>query len=198
MYRYEQLQKPEGYRPLVVGGTSVDMARNELVRAFLAIPEASHLLFLDDDVLPPEDAIPRLMAHDLPIVSGLYFKRGAPYVPVAWRFARGKRVNDGARGGTEPLLDYRPGLQEVAAVGAGLLLIRREVLENIPEPWFATHYPVCSEDAYFCELARAAGFKVYLDADVKAGHLSVSIITEAHYLRERRLEEIDHKGRVFH
>lgn len=89
MYRYEQLQKPEGYRAVAVGGTSVDEARNGVVRAFLAIPEASHLLFLDDDVLPPEDAIVRLMAHDVPIISGIYFKQGAPYVPVAWRFARG-------------------------------------------------------------------------------------------------------------
>jgi hypothetical protein len=46
------------------------MARHELVHAERESPEVSPLLFLDDALLPPKDAIPRRMAHDVPIVSG--------------------------------------------------------------------------------------------------------------------------------
>jgi hypothetical protein len=45
------------------------------------------------------------------------------------------------------------------------------MLKALPQPWFAEVYNVetgntVGEDVYFCNLARAAGHKVYIDHDI--------------------------------
>ncbi|HET6447102.1 MAG TPA: hypothetical protein VFI27_21275 [candidate division Zixibacteria bacterium] len=51
--------------------TPHDRARNELVRFFLSQEQLTHIFFVDSDTIPPEDAIQKLLAHDLPFVTGL-------------------------------------------------------------------------------------------------------------------------------
>src|SRR6185312_5627165 len=65
----------------------VATARNMLAQTFLHKTDASHLLFWDDDVLPPADGLMRLLEDDAPIVSGFYTSRQAPVQPIAYRRA---------------------------------------------------------------------------------------------------------------
>ena len=52
--------------------SSIRRARNELATNFLGIPGATHLLWIDADLSFPADAVPRLLAHDVDVVAGLY------------------------------------------------------------------------------------------------------------------------------
>lgn len=141
----------------------------------------SHLWFLDSDVCCPSDTVPRLLAHNLPIVSGLYCRRSPPVgVPVM------------IRNGTW-VTDYPQGkLIEVDYVGAGCLLISRYVLENMPpqEPghhWFNWKVDkqgidppgeCLSEDFTFCAHAkRSMGIKTFVDSSIMCEHVGLAKAT---------------------
>jgi hypothetical protein len=52
------------------------------------------------------------------------------------------------------------------------MLIRRHVLEELGDPWFVNEAADgWTEEFYFCERARAAGFKVLVDPQVALGHI---------------------------
>lgn len=72
----------------VVMGREVGVARNELVARALALRDerhrlrASHLFFVDDDVLLSESALQQLSRHRAPIVSGVYWSKSTPPYPL--------------------------------------------------------------------------------------------------------------------
>ncbi len=178
------MQKPLQWLRASVNRSEVAAARNLLVMMLLeprhprivntteesvaASSETTHILFLDDDVLPPPDGLMRLLKHDAAIVSGIYTSRIPPAMPIAY-----KRT---AEGGYRQLTEMGSGVEEVDGVGAGFLLIQREVFERMQPPWFQF---VCgteprtslSEDLVFCQWAQEAGYKILLDWDVQCGHL---------------------------
>jgi hypothetical protein len=153
--------------------------------AVLAMQEGfSHILFLDADMVWPSDVLLRMLAHhDKGIVSGLYVMRHPPYAPVA--LLRGT-VPDGS-GVTQYEHDNdarmsTPGLREQDVVGMGCALVPVSVFSAIgPRPWF--HYqdddqgwPRVTEDVPFCQKAKAAGYRVWLDPTVSCGHAVVDIV----------------------
>jgi len=163
------LEKPQDWYRGALIRMEVAHARNLLVRKMLANTEATHILFWDDDVLPPRDGLMRLLAHDAPIVSGFYTSRALPMRPIAYRLDEARRY--------QHVDELHDGLNAVDGAGCGFLLIQRAVFETLAAPWFQY---VCqdgdvnaslSEDLYFCEQARAAGIPVLLDTGVRCGHI---------------------------
>lgn len=79
---------------------------------------------------------------------------------------------DKAEGGyTEHKL--KDGLQEVDAVGSGALVMSRKVLEAVKEPFlrkWENGFAITGLDFFFCEKAKAAGFKVYCHYGYPAEH----------------------------
>lgn len=68
----------------------------------------------------------------------------------------------------------KEGLQEVDAVGSGCLLMSREVLEKVKEPFlrkWEDGFAVTGLDFFFCEKAKQEGFKVYCHYDYIADHM---------------------------
>jgi len=72
------------------------------------------------------------------------------------------------------------GIQEVAWTGAGLIMIKREVVESLLFPWFRhkwmrtdTEAWQTPEDVGFCLYAREHGYKIYLDHSCKINHLPI-------------------------
>lgn len=164
------LEKPAGWYRGALIRMEIAHARNLLAQKFLENADATHLLFWDDDVLPPSDGLMRLLAHDQPIVSGFYTSRALPMRPIAYR-------RDAVRQRYEHVDTLTDGLQAVDGVGCGFLLIQRSVFERIEPPWFQY---LCepgdlnaslSEDLFFCERARAAGIPILLDTSVRCGHI---------------------------
>jgi hypothetical protein len=172
-FGFRNLQIPGSYTAL--SGMPFDHGRNTGCQKLLEIGW-EWLFFLDDDVIPPADAIHRLLAHKKPIVSGLYYRRASPIYPVMLR-----ELPDG---GTKWVTEFKaPDLLEVDYVGAGCLLIHRDVIANFPplsptSRWFEwrvdrTDLPPnerMSEDFSFCKQARRAGHKIYVDTGVQCRH----------------------------
>jgi len=152
---------------------SVHGCRNKAVAAFLKT-DATHLLFVDNDIIVQQDAIVLLAECDSDIAVGCYacVTRGtngewcAPYITV--------------RHGGEWLRKRWSGiLRDVEWAGTGCMLIRREVFESITFPWF--RWPVWldeqgdvqqqSDDVDFCKHAIAHGHSIAAHGDVWCSHM---------------------------
>jgi len=172
------------------------LARNRAIHSFLnemKYKNCSHIFFLDDDSTPEqEDAILRLLIHRKPFIAGLtpiiIFKEGLIYnksmiCPGAMQYEKtmldchwnaiierdGKPEHIG--------IDEKPtGLFKAYRVGGTGILVRRDVLEKIKPPYQITTYNEdythveLSEDFYFCDKVREAGFDLWVDPNVICHH----------------------------
>lgn len=163
---------------LPVTGAPYDHLRNQCCQAALE-GGFRFLFFVDSDCVPPRDAILRLMKHNLPLVSGIYHRRSPPHgIPVMMK-PLGRWMTQ-----------YPSHLFEVDVVGAGCLLIRRDVLEAFVrnpqrpgKPFFdwrvdmVGHLPqgeCLSEDFTFCTHARRLGIKTMVDPSIQCRHIGLA------------------------
>ena len=167
----------------------IDDVRNELVRqAFLS--DCTHVLMLDTDQTPEPDLIPRLFAHNLPIVSTRVHRRYPPYDPILKRKSAltGRYIDI-------PDAEWKDaGLIEVDGTGiAACGLFDISVFENIPFPWFKTvkdTKKIVGEDFYFCQQAQKAGYKIMVDVSLEVGHLTTMIVNKEFYFLYKKLLEL--------
>ena len=178
------------FAPLV-GDSLVARARNRIAAKFLADPEATHLLFLDTDLIFSADHIARLLTHDKPFLIGLYPKKQEQ---LAWVCNTLKEY-----GGRDP----ETGLQRILYGGTGCMLIAREVFTAIIAAHPDLRYDpddgedemplydffrcgvhespqtgrrrYLSEDWFFCQLAAEAGYELYADTHVVLKHCGDAI-----------------------
>lgn len=141
-------------------GLPVAQAYNEA--GMMALQEqVDWLLTVEDDTFLPEDGLARLIEHGLDIVGGWYPKRSAVRqgVPIV--------LQDKMR---TTLDDPDGSLREVYTIPNGFTLIRREVFERVPYPWFMTT-PQLSQDSFFSQKAREAGYTLWCDTSVRCRHV---------------------------
>lgn len=142
--------------------------RNEVVKHFLE-DKYSHLLFLDSDMIFPDDTIQRLLSWKKDIVSGIYSFKTQPPKPV-FSPKQGACIDNG--------------LLEVEVAGAGCLMIKKDVFKTLEPPYFLEESDGSDrigEDVYFCRKAREAGYKVFIDWNVGCGHISSIVIPPPKY-----------------
>lgn len=180
---------PGSWWRLALGFTTLAAKRNGLVEECLEQPHSEWLLFVDSDMLPPPDTVPRLLSHDVDIVGGLYVSRYPPLKAEAGHLTGTLSAPEDPLKPTEvPEFPYKEldleteitgGLVEVDFIGAGCLLIRRHVLEAVGSPWFVqndgrynAHTSGEAEDFNFIARAKTAGFRVYCDTGLHCGHLA--------------------------
>ncbi len=87
-----QLRRPPGSEFVRLADKPVDTARNLIAKTFVANSEFTHLFFADSDMRFHPHTLPRLLAHNLPIVSGLYLARTDTPLPHIYDF---DHVDDG-------------------------------------------------------------------------------------------------------
>lgn len=150
-----------------VHGKPVDVARQQLTAQALADKAVTHLLFIDDDMQFPPDALERLLAHDVPIVGGLCHARRPPWNPML-----AKRAG--------PLYGFEydhpsTGLVEVDATGAAFLLVKREVFETMFASWWKPRGTL-TEDFSFCVGAKEAGYSIFVDVGLDIGHVAEVVV----------------------
>ncbi|MGH7648626.1 MAG: glycosyltransferase family 2 protein [Gemmatimonadaceae bacterium] len=140
------------------GPHSIAAKRNYFVRELLERPELGWLLFVDSDACPPPIAAERLLSHNVPIVAALAALRGPPFL----------------HSHTE-IIGRGPGpLLETEQTGMHTTLIRREVFERVPGPWFDHGLtPGYGEDTHFCAHVRAHGERIFVDSQFQVGHIAV-------------------------
>lgn len=152
----------------------VDHARNRIVERFLST-DCTHLMMIDDDIVPPMDALERLLFHDKEIVAAA--------CPMIGPDKKGNLVvSYNAYAMDEdnvsiPLIDAS-GLVQCDAVGTGCIMIKRKVLENMHAiAPFLTRYnektgiKEMGEDIYFCKLASDMMIDIYSDFKLKCKHI---------------------------
>lgn len=164
-------------------GSVIHESRNLLVEKALEL-ECTHVLFIDDDMIFPPEALVKLLEHDVDIVCGLAFRRLPPYDPVIFK----QHVNDILA--TEKI---KQGLVEIDACGSAFILIKRRVFDKMPNPWYKwgdTSLGIyvesggLGEDLSFSLRAKRMGFKVYCDTDLIITHLGQEKeVTDETYLK---------------
>ncbi|MDE2030235.1 MAG: glycosyl transferase family 2, partial [Alphaproteobacteria bacterium] len=142
------------------------LGRNQCAGA-AQITKATHLLFLDTDMVFPADMLARLLAHDKDIVGATYSQRMPPFHPLTVT----------GNGSHEHVTS---GLQRVRLLPTGCMLIKTRVFDALEKPYFnmaAENGQLRGEDYYFCEKARAAGIEVWCDGDLsrEIGHIGQKI-----------------------
>lgn len=126
----------------------------------------THQVWIDSDQVWAPDQILRLVEHDVDVVSACIKTLDGDYA----LHVEHKR-----------LADVHSGLFEVDSCGFGFVVIKRQVFEQIPYPWFRLLPAVDglgddSEDVSFCRKVRDAGMKIMADGDVKVGHEKAVVI----------------------
>lgn len=179
-----------GPDPITISGLPFDHARNVACQECLN-RGCEYLFFLDSDVVPPPDAVLRLLNHRKPIISGMYCRRSPPHaVPVMMRDHQWVTEIPNLHANENPVI-------EVELVGAGCMLIHRSLLQAMlkvqppqrpGKPWFDWRSDLqgvippgeaMSEDFTFCKAIRERlGVPVLVDTSIRCFHVGLA---EANY-----------------
>lgn len=167
---FDQIIKPGGTLIMRPHGQSPARGRNIVIEAMLE-NQCTHILFIDDDTVPPPDVFTKLVAHNVDMVTGIYPMRNFPHQNIIFDRAESDGrcwhhwVEDGKGEGLIPLV----------AAGLGAVLIKTEVFRGMEKPWItlgeleSDHW--CDDISFFMR-ARKAGFKLFGDLSVRCGHMA--------------------------
>ena len=177
-------------------GTLIAPQRRDLVKLALELG-ATHVLWVDSDTSFPKDALNRLLARDKDYIGIVQSGRRMPFAPTAFVWENPERPT--------PIFVYpdSTGVLRVDAMGFGFTLCRTEVFRAVPEPWFPIFWgklangtwAINGEDVSFQELARKAGYELYVDLDLSrdCGHIGTMEYRTDHALALR--DELREQGR---
>ena len=184
-----------GYQPILSQATSnniyyvrnmclgANVMRGRKQKPFDGKLEYGYLLWIDSDSLVVPGQLENLLKADKDIIGGLQAFEGGQ------GFTCGKLDDDYfKKKGIMPyhteqtLAMVKKGLLEVDYCGFGLMLIKKGVFEKLDYPWFKPTWfeygkirDFSMEDVSFCIRARKKGFKVFVDPQVRVGHLKKAI-----------------------
>lgn len=170
---------------------SVAEARNSVLRGNVNLPsdqlpfngelDYDYMIWLDSDMVFTPDQVFKLISHGKDIVSGYYKMQSGKfpmieefpedYSKTGWPFMEEsvlmKRKSD------------RSGLFKVMFNGFGFFCIKQGVFESMEFPWFRHDWYSfenrgckfqLSEDISWCFNARAKGYDIWVDPDLRIGH----------------------------
>ena len=138
----------------------------------------THLIMMDVDQVYHPQTITRLLSHRLPVVGALVHRRYPPFDSLMLRKIKIDENTDGY----ESIDEWTDGaLVEVDATGGGCLMFDMEVFRKLPRPWFRDDRtpegtPPVGEDIGFCQDLKAAGYRIFVDTSIPAGHLATLIV----------------------
>ncbi len=138
---------------------------------------ADWVLWLDDDMTPPDDLLERLMrrfdeAPEYDYIGGLAYKKSAPFGPCAFLAPE----HEGAPTWIERLPERLQG--NVGFMGFACVLGRgaafRKVYDFAQRKPFVYHNDV-GEDSFYFHQARALGQKLAVDTSLVVGHVGTTV-----------------------
>lgn len=178
----------------------ITVARNTAVQMAIdmyAKGDVTHLFMIDDDVVPPEGFLPRMLSHGAPVVSGLYHTRNN--CPCVYNFTEENKM--------EWVWDVADsGVMKSDGAGAGCLLIDVGMLVRMQatyrDPfWFDNHHTVENgvekyqgEDVHFFRRLKQMGTSCLVDLDVDCRHASTTWIDRATAQTARCLSAMSEMG----
>ena len=182
------MRKPEGTEVAIASCSLVYQARHTLAMKALN-EDFDRVLWLDSDMNFKPDLMERLSADldgGMEFVSGVYFSRKNPVIPIVYDVCRQKQ-ND--HGKTVPWLEsvkeIPDGLFEIEGCGFGAVMMTTDLIRSAGDlPFYPTDG--FGEDLTFCRKARAAGNKLYCDGRIEAEHIGTSIINRQTWMNAKK------------
>lgn len=176
----------------IIQGNILPLQRNGAVQRM----EGEWLMFIDDDMVWRPGDIGRLVAArdelDADIIGALCFRRSTPYQPTLF-------VRESPTSGAYNFLEtWDDDIVEVDATGMAFVIIHRRVFEmiagssmpsyehrmSINPPDFFRWTGAFGEDLQFCQDAKKAGAKIYVDTRIEIGHVSEIEIRHRNFMLE--------------
>ena len=157
---------------LALTGSPIEQVRNAIVNELLSDQTLTHVMMMDSDIVPPDGIVDMLLECDSPMACGI-----CPVVLEGTICTNIVGITEERPDGQFlTRIDPEKGPFELNAAGTGVVLIRREVFENVPWPWFKRQekrdirYSV-GEDIYFSRKAAKAGYKYIANPKAICGHI---------------------------
>lgn len=152
------------------------------------------LLMLDDDMVPPQDLIQRLLAHEKDICGALYYQRGGRYHPVILQrtILETGELHTSFLSHQDPRI-REPGLHAVDIIGGGCMLFKVDIFRKLMPPYFE-YERVMGTDINICSRFLDAGVQPYVDTSIELGHVKDDreiISSRSIPLHEQALAEVN-------
>lgn len=161
-------------------GSLIYAARDDLAKMAIKM-DADYVFWLDSDMVFEPDILERLLqdTEKGDIISGLYFRRAAPFSPVVFDQLE---LKDNKPVFTE-FSEIPEDVFEVGGIGFGCVLMPTDVLLAVALKHGEMFSPFCGmgEDIAFSWRARQCGFKIVCDPKITLGHVGHIIITKEFY-----------------
>jgi len=158
------------HRLFLSPGTLIANQRHELVKCAKEW-SATHVMFIDSDIVFEPTHVTDLIAHDELIVGAAYSKRVEPIVATAWH-------DIGDWSSHVRLLEQTHSHITVDAMALGFCLINISVFDKLDLPWFILGFSqgeYTGEDIEFFRKCKQAEIPVWLDVktSLEVGHLGI-------------------------
>jgi hypothetical protein len=137
--------------------SSIVTARNMCID-YALLTGASHLLFIDADVIPPNNVIPALLAEAHTLVGGIVPGRGC-HSALKYIFGEERTFHTGVA----PFIEVRHGT-------CGCMMIERRVFNKIRFR-FSVEDGLSEDPAYAADVEAMFGEKMWLREDVVCQHI---------------------------
>jgi hypothetical protein len=158
--------------------------------------EATHLMFLDTDIIFPVSGIPQLLAARKPIIGGAYNLKAPPRKEgdKLVTTTTVKALPEDYEGTHDNWIMNRSAPFECAGLPTGFMLIDLRVLRGVepppyqgantlesrpgPRAWFDFEErdgTFVGEDIYFCNYVRSQGVPLWCDPTIKLGHIGPNV-----------------------
>ena len=146
------------------------------------------LLFIDSDLVFPDDCYEKLKALDADIATGIYYGRAGKHNPIVYQRVEPMEVNDKNIIPAEatPFQVIPEGTFEVKGCGMGMCLIQVEVLKELCERSNNTPFEPfrgLGEDLAFCYHATHSGFHIKANSYIPLGHIGERVYTKEDWQR---------------
>ncbi len=158
------------------GGLSIDVVRLQMAR-YAVDKDFDAILMLDDDMVFPEDTVPKLLRHykaGMRVVGGIYQSKGYPFHFFLNRATTQFGVWD---------LAYEEGTHKVKLFGTGCLLIDTTVFKELHMPYFLLRKDILgnltgTEDCYFAMNCYLNGVDAFIDTSILCEHIKMVTFPE--------------------
>jgi hypothetical protein len=139
---------------LLANDALIPRARSTLLAAFMDLPQATHLLFVDADIAFSLEQFRRMLAFDKDFVAGLYPLKTIDWDAVPKRVVTGEKLDGAGLSYVGTLLDaadrkVEDGFATAKYAGTGFQLIKRIVFERLiaahPELRFTSIHALARE-----------------------------------------------------
>lgn len=194
----------------VSGCALVTHARNSVIAEFMHRREKTHLLFVDADMDWSPHTILRMLKANVPIVAAPYAKKSYRNTPLSTYQVKDLDTfhaaamdwnvvfeDPGVWTGESRLVEVQPGFVRAVRIGAGLMLLRRDMVETMISKFADTEYRwdgqpdisaharffglfdtakdqsgrMMSEDYAFCDRwIKGCGGEIWCDINARVGH----------------------------